>query len=100
MVELASGASQRLHQSLQPSGRAMEPLARFDLFDLDDATSTPAYGVDGVDAKPATVDEPRHDQLSHYLPSPGQFPPFLEPASITAKTFKASANTSRNAGPP
>jgi hypothetical protein len=47
----------------------MEPLARFDLFDLDDATSTPAYGVDGVDAKPATVDEPRHDQLSHYLPS-------------------------------
>jgi hypothetical protein len=36
----------------------MDPLARLDLFDLDDAASTPTYRVDGVDAKPAAIDEP------------------------------------------
>jgi hypothetical protein len=66
----------------------MEPLARIDLFDLDDTTSTPTYCVDGVDAKPALVDEPRHDQLSHYLPSRPGNSHLLETASITAKTFR------------
>jgi hypothetical protein len=62
----------------------MEPLARIDLFDLDDTTPTPTYCVDGVDAKPALVDEPRHDQLSHYLPSARAIPhPFWrQPRSL------------------
>jgi hypothetical protein len=39
----------------------VEPLARVDLFDLDDSTPTPTNSVDGVDAKPATTDKPRND---------------------------------------
>ena len=56
VIEFATGASKRLHQSLQSSPRAVEPLARVDLFDLDNSTPTPTYSVDGVDAKPATTD--------------------------------------------
>jgi hypothetical protein len=88
MVELATGASKRLHQSLQPSGRAMEPLARIDFFDFDDTPSTPTYCVDGVDTKPALIDEPRHDQLSHYLPSrPGNSHPFWRQPRSLQKHF-------------
>ena len=65
LVRLATGDSKRLHQSLQPSGGPMEPLARIDLFDLDDATFASTDCVDGVYTKPAVVDEPRHDQLGH-----------------------------------
>jgi hypothetical protein len=36
----------------------MEPLARFNFFDLDDTTFAPAHRVDGVDTKPATVNQP------------------------------------------
>ena len=55
----------------------MEPLARIDLFDLDNTTSTATYCVDGVYSKPAIVDTPRHYQLSHYLTSDRAIPAFF-----------------------
>jgi hypothetical protein len=47
----------------------MEPLTGIDLLDLDDTAFSPTYCVDGVNAEPAIVNEPGHDQLCHYLPS-------------------------------
>jgi hypothetical protein len=99
MVKLATGASKRLHQSLQPSGRAMKPLARIDFFDFDDTTSTPTYCVDGVDAKPALIDEPRHDQLSHYLPSARAIPTLFGDSLDHCKNISASEITSSKCKP-
>ena len=42
-------------------------LARSDNLDLDDATLTTANAVDGVDAEPATIKQPRHQKLSHRI---------------------------------
>ena len=42
-------------------------LARSDNLDLNDATLTTANAVDGVDAEPATVKQPRHQKLSHRI---------------------------------
>jgi hypothetical protein len=53
----------------------MEPLAGIDLFNLDNSTLALIDCVDGVNAKPPAVNEPRYDQLSHYLPSIGQSAP-------------------------
>jgi len=60
MVRLAAGLSKRLHQSLQPPGGAVEPLAGIDYFDFDDPAFATAYGVDGMHANIAIIDRPRH----------------------------------------
>jgi hypothetical protein len=59
-VELATGASKRLHQSLQSSGRAMDALACVYVLDLDYAAFLLADCVDSMDAKAATTNEPRN----------------------------------------
>jgi hypothetical protein len=38
----------------------MKPLARIDLFDLDDTAFAPAHCIDGVYAEGAITNEPRH----------------------------------------
>jgi hypothetical protein len=59
MVRLASGPSKRLHQSLKPPGGAVEPLARIDYFDFEDSAFAAAYGIYGMHANRAIIDEPR-----------------------------------------
>jgi hypothetical protein len=42
----------------------MEALARIHLFNLDDPAFAPAHRIDGMHAKPAIGNEPRHHDLS------------------------------------
>jgi hypothetical protein len=60
MVRLASGPLKRPHQSIKPSSRAVEPLARIDHFDFDDPAFAAAHSVDGMHADRALIDKPRH----------------------------------------
>jgi hypothetical protein len=55
MVRIASGPSKRLHQSLKPPGRAVEPLACIDYFDFNDTALAP----DGMHADRTNIDTPR-----------------------------------------
>src|SRR3981189_243748 len=51
----------------------MEPLARIDLLNLEDTTLAPTHSVDGMHAKAAIRNQPRHHQLSHW-PLPRKHP--------------------------
>jgi hypothetical protein len=44
----------------------MHTLASIDVLDLNKPAAPAAHGVDGVHAKAATANEPRHHDLSHY----------------------------------
>jgi hypothetical protein len=43
----------------------MEALAAIDFFNLNDTAFSAAHGIDGVYAKPAIANEPRHYLLGH-----------------------------------
>jgi hypothetical protein len=45
----------------------MHALASIDVLDLDNPGAPAAYGVDGVHAKAAITNEPRHHDLSHWI---------------------------------
>jgi hypothetical protein len=67
VTKFATGHSQRVHKSLQSSSRAMHTLASIDILDLDNPAAPAAYSVDGVDAKAATTNKPRHHDLTHRI---------------------------------
>jgi hypothetical protein len=48
----------------------MHTLTSIDVLDLNNPTAPAAYSVDGVHAKAAITNEPRHHDLSHWIPSP------------------------------
>jgi hypothetical protein len=48
----------------------MEALASIHLFNLDDPALAPAHRIDGMHAKPAAGNEPRHHDLSHWVSTP------------------------------
>ncbi len=45
----------------------MHTLASIDVLDLDNPAAPAAYSVDGVDAKAATTNKPRHHDLTHRI---------------------------------
>jgi hypothetical protein len=45
----------------------MHTLASIDVLDLDNSAAPAAYSVDGVDAKAATTNKPRHHDLTHRI---------------------------------
>ena len=65
MTKFAAGHSQRVHETLHFASRSMEALASIHLFNLDDPAFAPAHRIDGMHAKPAVGNEPRHYDLSH-----------------------------------
>ena len=67
VTKFATGHSQRVHMSLQSSSRAMHTFASIDVLDLDNPAAPAAYSVDGVDAKAATTNKPRHHDLTHRI---------------------------------
>src|SRR5450631_3077512 len=46
----------------------MEPFTCIEHFDFDDTAFAPTHSVDGMHAEPALTNQPRHYQLSHWLP--------------------------------
>jgi|HubBroStandDraft_3_1064219.scaffolds.fasta_scaffold145470_1 hypothetical protein len=70
MTKFAAGHSQRVHKSLHFASRSIEALASIDFFNLDDTAFAPAYRIDGMYAKPAIGNEPRHHLLSHWVLHP------------------------------
>jgi hypothetical protein len=70
MTKFAARYSQRVHKSLQFASRSIEAFATIDFFNLDDTAFVPAYRIDGMHAKPAIGNEPRHYLLSHWASFP------------------------------
>jgi hypothetical protein len=70
MTKFAAGHAQRVHKSLHFASRSIDALASIHFFNLDDTAFAPAYRIDGMHAKPAIGNEPRHYLLSHWVSIP------------------------------
>ena len=65
VIVLAAGPAKCQHQFLQTLRGSIETFAGINFFDFDDASATPTYRLDRVDAVPSIANEQIFNNLRH-----------------------------------